>query len=143
MKSLQWSRNLQLQIRDLQRQVAELKVRDAKAGVDSILSRTREISGVKVLAHQLAETDRASMRALADELKQKLGSGVVVLGTPQNGKVALVVMVTADIASRVPAGRIIKEIAAIVGGAGGGKPNWRKPGERTPPSFPTRCRRVT
>jgi alanyl-tRNA synthetase len=123
---------LQLQIRDLQRQVAELKVRDAKAGVDGILAKTREVSGVKVLAHQLAEMDRASMRALADELKQKLGSGVVILGTPQNGKVALVVMVTPDVASRVPAGRIIKEIAAVVGGAGGGKPELAEAGGKDP-----------
>ena len=112
--------------------VAELKVRDAKAGVDGILAKTREVSGVKVLAHQLAETDRTSMRALADELKQKLGSGVVILGTPQNGKVALVVMVTPDVASRVPAGRIIKEIAAVVGGAGGGKPELAEAGGKDP-----------
>jgi alanyl-tRNA synthetase len=119
---------LQVHIKDLERQMAEMKVRGAMAGVDGILSKTREVAGVKVLAHQLAEMDRASMRVLADELKQRLGSGVVILGTPQNGKVALVVMVTADIASRVPAGKVIKEIASIVGGAGGGKPELAEAG---------------
>jgi alanyl-tRNA synthetase len=76
----------------------------------------------------LPSTDRASLRNLADELKQRLGSGVVILGTPQDGKVALVVMVTSDISKRIPAGQIIKQIAPLVGGAGGGKPELAEAG---------------
>jgi alanyl-tRNA synthetase len=119
---------LQAQIRELQRQITELKVQHARSGIGEILARTREIEGVKVLAHTLPETDRASLRSLADELKDKLGSGVVILGTPQDGKVALVVMVTDDLCRRVPAGKIIKEIAPLVGGAGGGKPELAEAG---------------
>jgi alanyl-tRNA synthetase len=93
-----------------------------------MLAKVKEIEGIKVLADTLPATDRASLRNLADELKQKLGSGIVVLGTPQDGKVALVVMVTGDICKRVPAGQIIKQIAPIVGGAGGGKPELAEAG---------------
>jgi len=119
---------LHRQIRDLERQNAVAKLKDARTHVESLLSSTREIRGVKILAQVLPQTDRASMRALADELKQKLGSGVVALGTDQNGKAALVVMVTGDLAKQLPAGKIIKGIAPIVGGSGGGKPELAEAG---------------
>jgi alanyl-tRNA synthetase len=116
------------QIRELQKQIAELKIQHARSNLSAILSETREIHGVKVVAHALPQTDRASLRTIADELKSRLGSGVVILGTPQDGKVALVVMVTSDLCRRVPAGRIIKEIAPLVGGSGGGKPELAEAG---------------
>ena len=87
---------LQGQVKDLQRQILDLKAQSARAGISSMLSRIKEIKGIKVLADTLPSTDRASLRNLADELKRKLGSGVVILGAPQGGKVALVVMVTGD-----------------------------------------------
>ncbi len=119
---------LQGQVRDLQRQIIDMKAQSARANIDGMLARTKEIHGIKVLADTLPATDRASLRNLADELKQKLGSGVVILGTPQDGKVALVVMVTSDISKRVSAGQIIKQIAPLVGGAGGGKPELAEAG---------------
>jgi alanyl-tRNA synthetase len=119
---------LQGQVRDLQRQILDIKAQSARANLGAILARTKEIHGIKVLADTLPETDRASLRNLADELKQKLGSGIVILGTPLEGKVALVVMVTGDICKRIPAGQIIKQIAPIVGGAGGGKPELAEAG---------------
>jgi len=118
----------QAQIRALQRQIADLKVQNVRSSLSGILAQTREVHGIKVLAHSLPQTDRASLRALADELKEKLGSGIVILGTPQDGKVALVVMVTNDLSGRIPAGKIIKEIAPLVGGAGGGKPELAEAG---------------
>jgi alanyl-tRNA synthetase len=119
---------LQGQVRDLQRQIQDLKAQSVRANIGSMLSRIREIDGIKVLADTLPGMDRASLRNLADELKQKLGSGVVVLGTTQDEKVALVAMVTGDISKRVPAGQIIKKIAPLVGGAGGGKPELAEAG---------------
>jgi alanyl-tRNA synthetase len=119
---------LQTQIRDLQRQISDLRAQSARSNISSMLKRTREIHGIKVLADMLPSTDRSSLRNLADELKQKLGSGVVILGTPQDGKVALVVMVTSDISRRIQAGQIIKQIAPMVGGAGGGKPELAEAG---------------
>jgi alanyl-tRNA synthetase len=119
---------LQTQIKDLQRQMADLQVRTARSQMDQILGDVREISGIKVLAHQVPEMDRGSMRGLAEELRKKLVSGVVILGTPQDGKVALVVMVSQDLSKRIPAGKIIKEIAPLVGGSGGGKPELAEAG---------------
>jgi alanyl-tRNA synthetase len=112
---------LQTQARELQKQVGDLKIQNARSSIGDILSGSRTVEGVRVLVHRLAEIDRAGMRSLADELRHKLGSGIVVLGTPQDGKVALIVMVTEDLCRRLPAGKIIKEIAPLVGGTGGGK----------------------
>jgi alanyl-tRNA synthetase len=119
---------LQGQIRDLQHHISDLKAQSVRGRIGDILLKTREIHGIKVLADMLPQTDRVSLRNLADELKQKLGSGVVVLGTPQDGKAAIVVMVTGDICKRLPAGQIIKRIAPLVGGAGGGKPELAEAG---------------
>ncbi len=119
---------LQGQVRDLQRQIFDLKAQTARSSLGSMLERTKEIRGIKVLAAVLPETDRASLRNVADELKQKLGSGIVILGAPNYGKAALVVMVTGDICKRITAGQIIKQIAPLIGGAGGGKPELAEAG---------------
>jgi alanyl-tRNA synthetase len=123
-----WIDRLQAQIRDLQHRILDLKAQAARANISGMLERAREIGGIKVVADTLPEMDRAGLRNLADELKQKIGSGVVVLGSPQEEKVALVVMVTPDICQKIPAGKIIKQIAPLVGGAGGGKPELAEAG---------------
>ena len=119
---------LQGQLKDLQRQIMELKAQSARSNIQAILSQAREIHGIKVIAATLPAIDRGSLRNLADELKQKIGSGVVILGMPQDDKVALVAMVTADLCKKIPAGQIIKLIAPIVGGSGGGKPELAEAG---------------
>jgi alanyl-tRNA synthetase len=119
---------LQEQVRDLQKQNADLKTQSARANMGDMLSQAKVIGGVKIVAGSVPSADRTSLRNLADELKNKLGSGVVVLGTPQDGKAALVVMVTSDLCKRIPAGQIIKQIAPVVGGAGGGKPELAEAG---------------
>jgi alanyl-tRNA synthetase len=115
-------------VKDLQRQIADLKAQSARSNINDILACTREIKGIKVLAYVVPPTDRSSLRNLADELKQKLGSGIVILGTPQEDKAALVVMVSLDISKKIPAGQIIKLVAPIIGGAGGGKPELAEAG---------------
>ncbi len=119
---------LNVHARDLQRQIGEIKLQHARSNISAMVAEAREIGGIKVLAQVLPEIDRAGMRAFADELKHKLGSGVVILGTPQDGKVALVVMVSSDLCKRLPAGKIIREIAPLVGGSGGGKPELAEAG---------------
>ncbi|MEJ2244731.1 MAG: alanine--tRNA ligase [Acidobacteriota bacterium] len=119
---------IQNNVRELQRQNQDLKVRTARANISHMLSQARELQGIKVLAAQVPTIDRTGLRNLADELKQKLGSGVVILGTDQKGKAALAVMVTADISEKVPAGQIIKKIAPLVNGGGGGKPELAEAG---------------
>jgi alanyl-tRNA synthetase len=119
---------LHMQIKDLLRQIGATKLQHARSKVATMIRDAREVGGIKVLAQVLPEIDRVGMRAFADELKQKLGSGVVILGTAQEGKVALVVMVSSDLCKRLPAGKIIREIAPLVGGSGGGKPELAEAG---------------
>jgi alanyl-tRNA synthetase len=119
---------MQAHIRDLQRQIGQLKIQVARANLGDVLAQARQIKGVRVLASVLPGTDRTALREIADDLKSRLGSGIIVLGTSQEGKVALIAMVTEDLARRVPAGKIIKGIAPIVGGSGGGKPELAEAG---------------
>ncbi|NWG14453.1 MAG: alanine--tRNA ligase [Acidobacteria bacterium] len=119
---------MQGQIRELQRQIAQLRVEIVRAGLGDIVGQARRVRGVPVIAHVLPATDRVAMREIADDLKARLGSGIVVLGTPQDGKAALIAMVTRDLCERIPAGKIIREIAPIVGGSGGGKPELAEAG---------------
>ena len=120
---------LQKQARDLERQALDLKAQSARAVLGDILARVREIGGVKILAAAVPAMDRSGLRNLADELKQKIVRGVIVLGSPQEeGKAALVVMVTPDACKKAPAGQIIKQIAPLIGGGGGGKPELAEAG---------------
>ncbi|MGA2261956.1 MAG: alanine--tRNA ligase [Acidobacteriota bacterium] len=119
---------LHAHIKDLQHQIGDLKLQNARANALSLMADVREVRGVKVLARLVPEIGRTGMRTLADELKHKLGSGVVILGAPLDAKVALVVMVSQDLAQGLPAGRIIREIAPLVGGSGGGKPELAEAG---------------
>ncbi len=88
----------------------------------------RTVKDVRVLAARVEEMDREAMRQLVDTLRQKLGSGVVVLGTAENGKVALISGVTKDLTSRLHAGKIVQAVAQEVGGSGGGRPDLAEAG---------------
>jgi alanyl-tRNA synthetase len=94
--------------------------------------RVREVKGVKVVAHRADNLDRGQMRTLVDNFRNKLGSGVVVLGSVQDGKVALVVGVTADLTGKIQAGKVIKPVAEKVGGSGGGRPDMAEAGGKDP-----------
>ena len=120
---------LQKQARDLERQALDMRSLSARAGLGNILARAREVGDVKVLAAAVPAMDRSGLRNFADELKQKIGRGVIVLGAPQEeGMAALVVMVTPDVCKKAPAGQIIKQIAPLIGGSGGGKPELAEAG---------------
>jgi alanyl-tRNA synthetase len=86
------------------------------------------VKGVKVVAAEVSGTDKESLRQLVDSLRQKLGSGVVALGTVEDGKVALIAGVTKDLTSKVHAGRLIQALAKMVGGSGGGRPDLAEAG---------------
>jgi alanyl-tRNA synthetase len=131
-----WIDRLQAQIRDLQHRILDLKAQAARANISGMLERAREIGGIKVVADTLPEMDRAGLRNLADELKQKIGSGVVVLGSPQEDKVALVVMVTSDICQKIPAGRIISRSLPWSAEQAGASRSWPKQGVKIPPGWP-------
>jgi len=88
-----------------------------------------EIGGATLIARQVADVDSESLRTLADTLKSRLKSGVVILAAPMpEGKVSLVVTVTPDLAKKAPAGQLVKTLAPIVGGGGGGRPDLAQAG---------------
>ena len=85
-------------------------------------------TGVKLIARRVDGLEKGALRGLSDSLRDRLGSGVVVLASENDGKVALVVSVTKDLTGRVQAGRLVKELAPIVGGGGGGRPDFAEAG---------------
>jgi alanyl-tRNA synthetase len=124
---------LQGEAKRLGREVTQLKTRVAMGGgAASAAEDTIEVSGVKLARRKVSDLDKDAMRALADSLKAKLTSGVVVLASATDGKVQIVVSVTSDLTGRVKAGQIVKDIAPIVGGGGGGRPDFAEAGGRQP-----------
>ncbi len=111
-----------------QREVAKWKQAAATGGAVDYMSQVREVNGVKVLAVQVEGQDAQGLRMVLDNLRDKLGSGVVVLGSGESGKVALCVGVSKDLTARVKAGDIVSRIAPIVGGGGGGRPDMAQAG---------------
>ena len=114
--------------KQLEKQLEAMKRKGALSKSDDLESQARTIKGVKVISAELEGVDREGMRQLVDTLRQKLGSGVVVLGTAQDGKVALLAGVTKDLTSKLHAGKMIQEIAKKVGGSGGGRPDLAEAG---------------
>jgi alanyl-tRNA synthetase len=117
------------EIKRLRRELDQARMKSAASSVASATDQAVEIKGVKVLSQRVAALDRGQMRTLVDNLRNKLGSGVVVLGSAaEDGKVALIVGVTKDLTGRVQAGKIVGQIALRVGGSGGGRPDLAEAG---------------
>jgi alanyl-tRNA synthetase len=114
--------------RQLEKQLEAMKRKGALSKLDDLAAQARTIKGVKVISAELEGVDREAMRQLVDSLRQKLGSGVVVLGTAEDGKVALLAGVTKDLTSKLHAGKIIQATAKQVGGSGGGRPDLAEAG---------------
>jgi alanyl-tRNA synthetase len=115
------------QLQDLEREVKNLKHKLASGDAGATEIR-EEVEGVTVLARQAPEMSPGELRNLADTMRSKLGSGVVVLGMESGGKATLLVAVTDDVTDRVRAGDLVRELAAVVGGRGGGKPTLAQAG---------------
>ena len=111
------------------KELEKLKAKMAGGAADEMLSGKVEIGGVAVLAAEVKDMDGNALRTMGDQLKQKLGSGVVVLASGKDGKVNLMAMATDDVVKKgVHAGNIIKAAAAVCGGGGGGRPNMAQAG---------------
>jgi alanyl-tRNA synthetase len=125
---------LQGEIKRLAREVTQLKTKLAAGGGASggDAEDTIEVAGVKLARRKVADLDKDALRGLADALKARIKSGVVVLASVVEDKVQIVVAVTPDLTRRVKAGQIVKEIAPIVGGGGGGRPDFAEAGGRQP-----------
>ncbi len=115
-------------VKQLERQLEAMKRKSARSQAGDLMEQARTVKDVRVIAAHLADADRATMRELADTLRQKLGSGVVVLGAAEDGKVALVAAVTRDLTRKLHAGKIVQAIAKLVGGSGGGRPDLAEAG---------------
>jgi alanyl-tRNA synthetase len=123
--------------RQLEREVAELKTKLASGSSRDLMSEVRTVAGVKLLVARIDGADSKALRASADQLKDQLGSGIVVLGGVEGDKVRLVAGVTRDLTERFRAGDIIKPIASQVGGSGGGRPDFAQAGGTLPDQLDT------
>ena len=117
------------ELKKLRRELEEMRMKSAAGGLDEAVARAADVKGVKVLTHRADALERGQLRTLVDNLKQKLGEGVVVLASAQpEGKVALIAGVTPGLVKRVQAGKIVGVVAKLVGGSGGGKPEIAEAG---------------
>jgi alanyl-tRNA synthetase len=126
---------LQDELKKARREAEELKLKIASGAISSSASNgdeARDIAGVRVLAKEASGLDAAGMRQLSDTLLDRIKSGVVVLGRTNDGKASLIVRTSNDLTKKVPAGQVIKELAPIIGGRGGGKADMAEGGGSQP-----------
>jgi len=116
------------EIKRLGRELDQARMKSASSSTANISEKVKEVKGVKVLTHRVDNLERAQLRTLVDQLRDKLGSGVVVLGSASDGSVSLIVGVTKDLTSRIQAGKVIGPVAQKVGGKGGGRPDLAEAG---------------
>ena len=128
---------LQTDVRRLAREAEQLKMKVAlsgppRAGGSTGTDEAQNVDGVKLITRRVEGLEKNALRGLSDSLRDRLGSGVVVLASDNGGKVSLVVAVTKDLTSKVQAGRLVKELAPLVGGGGGGRPDFAEAGGKDP-----------
>ncbi len=125
--------HLMAELKALQSENDSLKSKAAKEALGDVMDQVQEVKGVKLLASKVSGVDMNGLRELGDQLKEKLGDGVVVLVSENEGKVNLIAMATdGAMAKGAHAGNLIKGIAALVGGGGGGRPNMAQAGGKNP-----------
>ena len=129
--------HLMAEMKALQSENESLKSKAAKEALGDVMDKVVEVKGVKLLATSVSGVDMNGLRDLGDQLKDKLGEGVVVLASDMDGKVNLIAMATEDAMSKgAHAGNLIKGIAGLVGGGGGGRPNMAQAGGKNPAGIP-------
>ncbi|MDD6208816.1 MAG: alanine--tRNA ligase [Clostridiales bacterium] len=125
------------EIKEFQSENEKLKNKLAKDALGDVMNQVVDVKGVKLLAASVENVDMNGLRTLGDQLKEKLGSGVVVLASSNDGKVNLIAMATDDaMKAGAHAGNLIKAIASVVGGGGGGRPNMAQAGGKNPAGIP-------
>lgn len=127
-KLLQRERALEKKVEELERKLAT----GGAGGPEALLAQAREIAGVKVLGVRTDVTDRGALRELAETLRDRLGSSIVLVGSVADGKAQLVLTVAKALVERFRAGELIRPIAQIVGGSGGGRPDMAQAGGTDP-----------
>ncbi|MCA1773319.1 MAG: alanine--tRNA ligase [Halomonas sp.] len=130
--------------RSLEKELEQLKAKLASAAGSDMLSQVQDVNGVKLLATQLEGVSGKELRGVLDQLKNKLGSGVIILGVADAdaGKVSLIAGVTKDLTDRVKAGELVNHVASQVGGKGGGRPDMAQAGGSQPDALPAALQSV-
>jgi alanyl-tRNA synthetase len=123
---------LQAEAKRLGREVSQLKTKLAMGGGTSASEDTVDVGGIKLTRRSVTDLDKDALRNLADSLKTQVGSGVVIIASASDGKVQMVVAVTPDLTAKVKAGAVVKALAPIVGGGGGGRPDFAEAGGKNP-----------
>ena len=123
---------LQEETRRLTRELQQARMTAAMGGQGGQAEEAIDLGGVKLVAREVSGLDKDGLRALVDQHRDRIKSGIVVLASPGEGKVAIVVGVTPDLAKKVPAGQVVKQLAPIVGGGGGGRPDFAEAGGKDP-----------
>ena len=135
--------HLLAEMKALQSENESMKSKLAKDALGDVMDQVQEVKGVKLLATSVQGVDMNGLRELGDQLKEKLGEGVVVLASDCDGKVNLIAMVTEDVMKKgAHAGNLIKGIASLVGGGGGGRPNMAQAGGKNPAGIPDAIAKV-
>jgi alanyl-tRNA synthetase len=120
------------ELKKLRKELDQIRMKSAASAVASADENVREVKGIKVLAHRADNLDRNQLRTLVDNFRNKIGSGVVIIGSVSDGKVALIVGVTKDLTGKLQAGKIVGQVAQKVGGSGGGRPDMAEAGGKNP-----------
>ncbi len=124
---------LMSRVRELEKEKEKLQIKQAGKNVDDLVAAVEEVGGVRFIASELSGYTSTALRATADTLKQKLGSGVIILGSVLDGKANLIAAVTPDlVAKKVHAGNLVREIAKLMEGSGGGRPDFGQAGGKKP-----------
>jgi alanyl-tRNA synthetase len=118
--------------RQLEKELDELKAKMAVAGSAGLVSQAIDVKGIKVLSVAAGDVDAQSLRAMADDLKARLGSAVIVIGSKDAEKVRLAASVSEDLVARIRAGNLVNFVAQQVGGKGGGRPDFAQAGGTQP-----------
>jgi alanyl-tRNA synthetase len=122
--------------KELLKQIDKLKTQGAGLSVDSILASAVLVKGIKLVTAEIPEADDKSLKGLGDQLRDKLQSGVILLGSRGEGKATLVAMVSKDLCDKVSAGKLVGELAPLLGGKGGGRPDMAQAGGKEEAKLP-------
>ena len=132
-RAVEGIQQLQAEVKRLTRELNDIRMKAAVGGGGSAeAAETVEVAGVQLIRRKVADLDKDALRGVVDSLKAKIKTGIVVLAAVNSGKVQIVVAVTPDLTARIKAGQIVKELAPIVGGAGGGRPEFAEAGGKDP-----------
>ena len=123
---------LQARQKELEKELAQLATSQSVAGLEKILAGAREVNGIKVVSARLEVDTPKTLREVGDKVRDRMGSGVAVLGAVTGGKVSLLTLVSKDLQDRCHAGNLIKQLAQMVGGSGGGRPDMAQAGGTMP-----------